>query len=44
MPSDVLSAGRSTEVERLRDRDEGAELTEIAGREKEIARAHRVIA
>ena len=41
---DAELLGRSTEVERLRDRDEGAQLTEIAGGEKRIARAHRVIA
>jgi hypothetical protein len=41
---DTELLGRSTEVERLRDRDEGAELAEIAGGEQGIVRAHWVIA
>jgi hypothetical protein len=36
--------GRPTEVERLRDCDEGAKLAEIAAGEKGIACAHWVIA
>ena len=41
---DAELLGRSTEVERLRDCDEGAELAEIAGGEKGIVGAHWVIA
>jgi hypothetical protein len=41
---DAECFGRSAEIEHLRDSDEGAKLTEIAGGEKRIARAHRVIA
>ena len=41
---DTELLGRSTEVERLRDRDEGAQLAEIASGEQVIVRAHWVIA
>jgi hypothetical protein len=36
--------GRSTEIERLSDCGEGAELAEVGGGEKRLADAHRVIA
>lgn len=34
--------GRPGEVERFRDRDEGAELAEVAGGEEGITRAHEL--
>ena len=41
---DAELLGRSSEIERLGDCDEGAELAEVGGGEKGFARAHRRIA
>jgi hypothetical protein len=41
---DAELLGRSTEIERLGDCDEGAELAEVGGGEQGFARAHKMIA
>ena len=40
---DAELLGRSTEIKRLCDCDEGAELAEVGGGGKGFARAHRMI-